>query len=407
MTMVQRTEVDLYSPDVYTGRLPHDLFKLLRHEAPVYWHREPDGPGYWALTKYDDIVAVSQDSATFSSARMGTNIDDPSPDGLAMIQRFMLNMDPPRHTVYRRLVATGFTPAMIRRLEPHVREITTRIIDHVASRGACDFVAEVAAELPLQVIAELVGVPHDDRHRVFDWSNRLVGFDDPELTTSAEDGMQAATELFLYAHQLAAQRREAPRDDVISVLLQAEIEGQALSEPEFDAFFLLLVVAGNETTRNAIAGAMRAFIEHPGQRQRLIDDPSLMPVAVEEMLRWVSPLIYFRRTATRDTQVRGQRICEGEKVVMYYPSANRDEDVFEDADVFDVTRDPNPHLAFGGGGHHFCLGASLARLEMRVMFEELFRRLPDIGLAGEPRRLRSNFVNGIKNLPVRFTPERG
>ncbi len=404
--MVQLTEVDIYSPDVFTERLPHDVFQLLRREAPVYWHREPSGPGYWALTKYEDIVAVSQDAATFSSARMGTNIEDPPPDSLAVIQTLMLNMDPPRHTLYRRLVATGFTPAMIRKLEPHVREITTRIIDNVAPRGMCDFVTEVAAELPLQVIAEMLGVPLQDRHMVFDWSNRLIGFDDPEFTTSPEDGKQAAAEMFLYAHRLAAERKGSPRDDLISVLMQAEVDAEALSEPDFDAFFILLVVAGNETTRNAIAGAMQAFIEHPEQRQRLIEDPSLMPTAVEEMLRWVSPLIYFRRTATRDTEVRTQPIREGEKIVMYYPSANRDEDVFEHADRFDVGRNTNPHLAFGGGGHHFCLGASLARLEIRVMFEELFRRLPDIEIAGPPRRLRSNFVNGIKHLPVRFTPGR-
>ncbi|MHB8684946.1 MAG: cytochrome P450 [Dehalococcoidia bacterium] len=402
---MQLADIDIYSAEVYTERLPHDVFELLRREAPVYWHREAGGPGYWALTKYDDIVAVSTDSALFSSARMGTNIDDPPPDALALLQTLMLNMDPPRHTLYRRLVATGFTPAMIRRLEPHVREITTRIIDNVARRGACDFVSDVAADLPLQVIAEMLGVPLEERHRVFEWSNRLIGFDDPEFATSPEDGKQAAAELFMYAHALATQRKQAPRDDLISVLLQAEVDGEALSEPAFDAFFILLVVAGNETTRNLISGAMQAFIEHPEERERLIREPSLMPVAVEEMLRWVSPLIYFRRTATRDTEIRGQRIREGDRVVMYYPSANRDEDVFEDAGRFDVARTPNPHLAFGGGGHHFCLGASLARLEIRVMFEELFRRLPDIELAGTPRRLRSNFVNGIKHLPVRFTPE--
>jgi cholest-4-en-3-one 26-monooxygenase len=404
--MVQLAEVELYSADSYVERVPHDVFKRLRREAPVYWHRETNGPGYWALTKYDDIVTVSQDSATFSSARQGTNIEDPSPEGLAMIQTLMLNMDPPRHTVYRRLVAQGFTPSMIRKLEPHVREITAKIIDGIARRGECDFVTDVAAELPLRVITEMVGVPQEDRHKVFDWSNRLVGFDDPEMTTSAEDGASAATELFLYAHQLAAQRRESPRDDLISVLLQAEVDGVLLSEAEFDAFFLILCVAGNETTRNLISGAMHAFMEHPDQRQRLIDDPSLMPVAVEEMLRWVSPLIYFRRTAQRDVEIRGQLIREGEKVVMYYPSANRDEDVFENAGTFDISRSPNAHVAFGGGGHHFCLGASLARLEIKVIFEELFRRLPDMELAGKPNRLRSNFINGIKHLPVRFTPER-
>src|SRR5438067_3316383 len=404
--MVQLTEVDIYSPDVYVEGVPHDVFAQLRREAPVYRHAEPDGPGFWALTKYEDIVAVSQDSATFSSFVQGTNIPDPPPEALGVLQSLMLNMDPPRHTIYRRLVALGFTPAMIRKLEPHVREIATAIVDGVAQRGECDFVKDVAAELPLRVIAEMIGVPQEDRHLVFDWSNRLIGFDDPEFTTSPEDGRQAATEMFLYAHQLATARKKEPRDDLISVLMQAEIDGDALTEADFDAFFILLTVAGNETTRNLISGAMQAFIEHPEQRQRLIDDPSLMPLAVEEMLRWVSPLIYFRRTATRNTEIRGQRIAAGDKVVMYYPSANRDEEIFDDPYSFDIARDPNPQVAFGGAGHHFCLGASLARLEIGVMFEEVLRRLPDIELAGTPRRLRSNFINGTKSLPVRFTPER-
>ncbi len=239
--MVQLTEVNIYSPDVYTERLPHDVSSCSGARPRCTGTGKPNGPGFWALTKYDDIVTVSQDSATFSSARAGTNIDDLPPDALAMIQTLMLNMDPPKHTLYRRLVATGFTPAMIRKLEPHVRDITTRIIDEVAERGACDFVTEVAAELPLQVIAEMIGVPHEERHMLFDWSNRLIGFDDPEFTTSPEDGRVAATELFMYAHQLASQRKQEPRDDLISVLLQAEVEGEELSEPEFDAFFILLV----------------------------------------------------------------------------------------------------------------------------------------------------------------------
>ena len=406
--MVLSTEIDLYSPDVYVDGLPYEAYATLRREAPVYWHPEPDGgPGFWALTKYDDVVTVSQDSATFSSARGGTNIPTMPDEALGMVRTLMLNMDPPRHTLYRRLVAAGFTPAMIRKMEPHVREITTDIIDNIAKRGECDFVTEVAAELPLRVIAEMVGVPFEDRHKIFEWSNRLVGFDDPEMNTSQEQAGQAATELFMYGQRLATERRGQPRDDLVSVLLQSEVEGQLLSDADFDAFFLLLLVAGNETTRNLISGAMRTFMEQPDQRQRLLDDPAMMPVAVEEMLRWVSPVMYFRRTATRDTEIRGQKIREGDKVVMYYPSANRDEDIFERAEEFDVGRSPNAHVAFGGGGHHFCLGASLARLEIRLMFEELFRRLPDMELAGEPKRLRSNFINGIKHLQVRFTPERG
>jgi cholest-4-en-3-one 26-monooxygenase len=401
--MTTQSAIDLYSPDTYAEAMPHEAFAELRRERPVLWQEEADGPGYWALTKYDDIVTVSSDNVLFSSWRMGTNIEDPDPDGLAVIRTLLIDMDPPMHTKYRRLVSTGFTPKMIAALEPHVRTVTRRIIDGVAAKGACDFVTEVAAELPLAVIAEMLGVPEEDHHKVFDWSNRLIGFDDPEYSTTLDDGRNAAMEMFFYANQLAVERKAHPRDDLVSVLMAADVDGESLKEADFDGFFILLAVAGNETTRNLISGAMLALMQHPEQRARLAGDPSLMPTAVEEFLRWVSPLIYFRRTASRDTEIRGQRIAEGDKLVMYYPSANRDEDVFPDAGVFDVARSPNPHMAFGGGGPHFCLGASLARLEIRIMFEELLRRLPDIEPAGPVRRLRSNFINGIKHMPVRYT----
>ena len=396
--------IDLYSPDTYAESMPYDTFAQLRREAPVYWQREPDGPGYWALMRYEDIVTVSNDNMLFSSYLGGTNLEDAGPEGLAMVRTMMVNMDPPQHTKYRRLVSTGFTPRMIAAMEPHVREITRAIVDDVAGRGACDFVTDIAARLPLHVIAEMMGVPRDMHQQVFDWSNRLVGFSDPEYTTSQEDGQRAAMEMFMYANTLAVDRKANPRDDLVSVLINAEVEGERLTEADFDGFFLLLAVAGNETTRNLMSGAIVALMEHPEQRQRLIDDPSLMPLAVEEFLRWVSPLIYFRRTASRDTEIGGQQIRAGEKVAMYYPSGNRDDAVFERPDEFDVGRAPNPHMALGGGGNHFCLGASLARLEIRCMFEELLPRLPDMELAGPVSRLRSNFINGIKHIPVRYTP---
>ncbi len=400
-------EVDLISPDIFVEGVPHETFKLLRAQAPVFFHAEPQGPGFWALTKYDDVVAVSMDSATFSSARRGTNIADPPNGALAVIQTMMLNMDPPRHTKHRRLVNKGFTPKMIHAMEPHVRQIATQIIDAVARKGECDFVMEVAAELPLQVIVEMMGVPVADRHQVFEWSNRMIGFDDPEYAASNEDGKLASLEMFAYANQLAVERRWLPRDDLVSVLMEAEVDGDKLTEGQFDAFFLLLAVAGNETTRNLISGGMLALMEHPQERARLQADASLMPTAVEEMLRWVTPVIYFRRTASRDTVIRGQTVREGDKVVMYYVSANRDEEAFAEADRFDVGRTPNDHVAFGAGGTHFCLGANLARLEIRILFEELLRRLPDMAPAGPVQRLRSNFISGIKHMPVRFTPERG
>jgi cholest-4-en-3-one 26-monooxygenase len=402
--MTTTEAIDLFDPDVYAQAMPHEAYTRLRRESPVFFHPEPDGPGYWAVMKYEDIVKVSQDNVLFSSYAGGTNIPDMPADGLAVIRTIMLNMDPPQHTKYRRLVSTGFTPRMIAALEPHVREITRKIVDRVAASGECDFVTEIAAELPLEVIAEMIGVPPEDHKKVFDWSNRLIGFDDPEYNTTAEDGQVAATEMFFYAHQMAADRKANPRKDLVSVLMAAEVDGEKLSEADFDGFFILLAVAGNETTRNLISGAMLALIEHPEQRQRLIDDPSLMPLAVEEFLRWVSPLIYFRRTATADTEIGGQQIKAGQKVVMYYGSGNRDEAIFENGNVFDVGRTANPHIAFGGTGPHFCLGASLARLEIKCMFEELLQRLPDMELAGPVQRLRSNFINGIKHMPVRFTP---
>jgi cytochrome P450 len=314
-------------------------------------------------------------------------------------------MDPPQHNKFRKLVSTGFTPRMVKRMEAYVRRATREIVDNVAADGGCNFVAAVAAELPLIVIADLLGIPQSERHKVFDWSNRLIGFDDPEFQTSIEDARQAAFEMWMYANQLAVSRKNSDGEDLVSVLINAEIDGETISEMEFDGFFTLLSVAGNETTRNLISGGMLALMENPDQRQMLIDDPSLLPGAVEEMLRWVTPVIHFRRTATRDTEIRGQKIGAGEKVCLLYSSANRDEDVFgPTAGQFDITRSPNEHIAFGIG-QHSCLGLNLARLEIRIMFEELLRRLPDIELAGEVRRLRSNFINGYKKIPVRFTPE--
>jgi len=397
-------EIDVLDPDIYVQGVPHEAFRRLRMEAPVYFHPEPDGRGFWALTRYADVVAVSRDPVGFSSARGGTNIKDYEGSDLSQIQLLMLNMDPPQHHKFRKLVSTGFTPRMTARLEPRIRETAKRIIDRVASKGRCDFVKEIAAELPLQVIAELMGIPLDDRHKVFEWSNRLIGFDDPEFQTSMEDARIAAAEIWFYANELATKRQGQRGDDLVSVLINAEVDGERLTEMEFDAFFMLLAVAGNETTRNLISGGMIALLEHPDERARLIADPALVPSAVEEMLRCVSPVMHFRRTAMRDSEIRGQRIREGDKVVLYYISANRDEDVFPDSATFDVGRTPNEHLAFGVG-EHFCLGSSLARLEIRVMFEELVRRLPDMRIAGPVRRLRSNFISGYKEIVVEFTAE--
>jgi len=401
-------DIDLSNPDLFAAGPPHEAFKVLRREAPLFWngngHRNSDG--FWALTRYRDIWNVSLDPKTFSNARRGTILRDWTEEEAASNATIMLNMDPPRHTKYRRLVNLGFSPKMTNRLEVHMREITSRIIDNIAARGECDFVTDVAAELPLQVIVEMMGVPTADRHKIFEWSNTMIGFDDPEYGNgSNEAGKAAALQIYMYAHGLAGERRRCPRDDMVSVLLEAEVEGEKLSEIDFNSFFLLLLVAGNETTRNTISGGMLALIEHPEERARLLRDPSLFPTAVDEMVRWVSPVMYFVRTAMQDTEILGQPIRENQRVTLWYGSANRDEEHFSDPDRFDVGRHPNDHLGFGIGPH-FCLGSNLARLEIRIMFEELLRRLPDIELAAPVTRLRSNFIGGIKHMPVRFTPER-
>ncbi|HEX8803137.1 MAG TPA: cytochrome P450, partial [Acidimicrobiales bacterium] len=405
-------EIDLLDRDRFTRGIPHEWFTWLRANAPVFHHDEPDGDGFWVITRYDDIVTANRDAASFSSSQdlggvvMLEGPTAPLP-GTEMAGNMMLFMDPPDHTRYRKLVNRGFTPRMIAALEEHVRDLTRRILDAALARGECDFVVDVAAELPLEVIAELLGVPREDRHKIFDWSNRMIGSEDPEYAVAADRVLEAQIEMFTYAQQLADERRAEPRDDIVSTLLEAEIDGDTLSELDFNMFFMLLSVAGNETTRNAIAHGMNAFLEHPDQYALLAADPDThLAGATEEILRWASPVMFFRRNATRDVQVRDQTIRAGDKISLWYISGNRDEDVFDEPFRFDITRDPNPHIAFGGGGPHFCLGAQLARLEIRVLFDELVRRAPRVEALGEPDRLRSNFIGGIKHLPVRLDPTR-
>jgi cholest-4-en-3-one 26-monooxygenase len=408
MTQTPIAGIDLYDPDQYVIGVPHETFARLRREAPVVWCEEPGGPGFWSVVKYADVQMINREWELFSSAQ-GTNIPDWTDEqsGLGMM---MLYMDPTKHTRYRLLVNKGFTPRMINRLKETIVQRATTIVDGVIERGECDFVVDIAAELPLQAIADLMGVPMEDRHKLFDWSNRMVGSEDPEYQSSDDLTTQAQTEMYLYANALAAEKRAHPSDDIISTLIKAEIdfegERHQLSELEFDLFFMLLSVAGNETTRNLIAHGMLAFFENPDQWQKLVAQPQLLDSAVEEMLRWGSPVMHFRRTANRDFELRGQPIKAGDKVVIWYISANRDEDVFDDPFRFDITRSPNDHVAFGGGGPHFCLGANLARMEIKVMFDELVRRLPDLRQAGPAQRLRSNFINGIKHIPVEFEPKK-
>jgi cholest-4-en-3-one 26-monooxygenase len=399
------SDIDLLDLDRFAEGIPHEWFTYLRNNAPVYHHSEPAGPGFWVFTKHEDVIAIGRDAKHFSSdqARGGVvgllevDIDMNWEGG-----QLMLTMDPPPHTRHRRLVNRGFTPRMIGMLEDHIRDVTNQILDDAISKGQVDFVVDVASELPLQVIAELMGVPMEDRHKVFDWSNRMIGSEDPEYSVSEEHVQEAQIEMFMYAQALADRKREDPQDDIISKLLSADVDGDQLSPMDFNLFFLLLAVAGNETTRNAISHGMNAFLENPDQYQLLVDNPELIDSAIEEILRWASPVMYFRRNVTSDLDYKGHQLKEGDKVSIWYVSANRDEQIFQDPFRFDIARQPNEHIAFGGGGPHHCLGANLARMELKMFFEELTKRVPRVEALGEAARLRSNFIGGIKHLPVSF-----
>ena len=399
-------EIDLIDGRNFVAGVPHEWFRRLRAEAPVYWHPEAAAHrgGFWTVTDYDDCVTVNRDWERFSSYKHSALFTDMDDDQLAQQRMMMLNMDPTMHTRYRRLVNKGFTPKLVRDLEQQIVGYADGIIDAVCERGTADFVEEISAELPLLVIAELLGVPQEDRRKVFDWSNRMIGSEDPEYQIEGVDSGEAAMAVFSYAEELAAARRLEPRQDLVSTLINAEVEGEKLDQLELDLFFMLLIVAGNETTRNLMSGAMSAFFDHPDQWEKLRQDRSLLPGAVEEMLRFVTPVMHFRRTVVADTELGGQALQEGDKIVFWHTSANRDESVFTDPDTFDIARSPNNHIAFGGGGPHFCLGANLARMEIMVMFDRLLDRIPDIRLDGEVQRLQSNFINGTKHIPVAFAP---
>ncbi|WP_349270157.1 cytochrome P450 [Mycolicibacterium parafortuitum] len=390
--------VDLTEPDVYLAGMPYDAFRELRHRAPVAWHPHGD-TGFWALTRYDDIYAVSRDSETWSSQATGVFFDVPAPEDAYQLELMMLTMDPPRHTALRALVSRGFTPRHVARLSARTADMARAIVDDALERGECEFVNDVAGALPSYVIAELLGIPLEDGRRLYALTDIMNTrpLHDPEL-------VQAQMQMFEYASELAALKRASPGDDIATALLHAEVDGQRLTDLEFNLFFLLLLNAGGDTTRNLVAAGTLALIEHPEQRRRLTADPSLMPTAIEEMLRWTSPVTVFTRTATRDTEVGGVRMRAGERVAMFYPSANRDEAHFADPDRFDVGRTPNQHLAFGGGGTHFCLGASLARAEAAAIFSEILTRTTDIEPIGPAERVRSVLMNGIRSMPVRLVP---
>jgi cytochrome P450 len=407
------TDIDLASHDFFVDAFPHEAFRLLREDDPVHWQPEPPpNHGFWAITKYHDVETVIDDPATFSSEHGGVILEEMAPDELAA-RKSMMETDPPRHTRMRKIASPLFTPRAMKEYEGYCRDIARDVLDKALAKGEFDFVLEVAKELPIRVLVRILGVPDEDTDRLIEWGDTMIGNTDPEYTSLVIDRddtsdyrlmpfrSPAAADMMNYGHRMAEIRAEDPRSDLVTKLVHAEVDGDRLSTRDFDNFFVLLVVAGNETTRNGISHGMQALMDNPDQLKLLQDEPSLIPGAVEEMLRWGSPTIMFRRTATRDTELRGVTIKENDKVVVWFASANYDEEVFPDPFRFDVTRTPNRHFAFGAGGPHFCLGAPLARLEMRVMFEELLPRIKGLESAGEVSRLRSNFINGIKHMPVR------
>ncbi|MFD0144229.1 MULTISPECIES: cytochrome P450 [unclassified Streptomyces] len=402
---------DATDPDLLQSRIPFPEFASLRQTAPVWWCPQPrgitgfDDEGYWAVTRHADVKYVSTHPELFSSTENTAVIrfnEHITRDQIEVQKLIMLNMDPPEHTRVRQIVQRGFTPRAIRGLENALRERARKIVEeakrNAGSDGSFDFVTQVAVELPLQAIAELIGVPQEDRARIFDWSNKMVAYDDPEYAITEEIGAEAAMELIGYSMNLAAERKECPAKDIVTQLVAAEGQGN-LSSDEFGFFVLLLAVAGNETTRNAISHGMHAFLTHPEEWE--LYKRERPATAAEEIVRWATPVVSFQRTATQDTEIGGQKIRRGDRVGLFYSSANNDPEVFENPETFDITRDPNPHLGFGGGGPHFCLGKSLAINEIDLIFNALADVLPDLTLASEPRRLRAAWLNGIKELRVR------
>jgi cytochrome P450 len=407
--------IDLANPDHYVEGVPLDWFRRLRHDAPVVWHPEPSpNQGFWAVTRYDDLTAIHMDWATYSSEVGAVSLEELDPEQLE-IRRSMLETDPPRHTQLRQICSKRFSARGVGQYEDWIRDVTRGVLDAaLVNDEPFDFVAKISRELPIRFLCSIFTVPQDDAPQLISWGDQMIANQDPELSAAVVDKVDTeayrllpfrspvAVDVFAYADGQRDRRLEEPSDDVIQALVTAQSESM-LNEREFHNYFSLLMIAGNETTRHTISAGMLALMEHPEQLRLLRDEPERIPVAVEEILRWATPVLHFRRTATRDVELRGQQIREGDKVVTWYISANRDEELFIDPDRFDVTRTPNEHVTFGPGGPHFCLGAHLARLETKILFQELLPRLETIDLAGPVERIRSNFVNGIKRMPVRIS----
>jgi len=398
---------DPTDPALNEAAIPLQQFLELRKTAPVHWvEQEPEAragfldTGFWAITKHADIAAISKNSKEFSANENGVIIRfaaDMTRDQVELQSVMLVNQDAPDHTKLRQTISRGFTPRSINALHEVLIERANKIVDEAIERGHGDFVEEVAAELPLQAIAELLGVPQEDRKKLFEWSNQMLSYDDPEIEG---DPAIAAAEILGYSMMLAADRKENPRDDIITKLVTAGADGEGLTDDEFGFFVILLAVAGNETTRNAITHGMHAFFQNPEQWETWKNErPGTM---IDEVIRWATPVTVFQRTALNDVEISGQLVKKGERVALFYASGNHDEEVFAEPGSFDIKRDPNPHLAFGGHGAHYCIGANLARLEVDVMFNVIADRIPNISQAGEPRRLRHAWINGIKELPVRY-----
>ena len=398
---------DLTEPDTYKGGVPREVFKYLRNEAPIYWHDDPDtDTGFWAVTRQKDLDFISKNPLLFSSAEKSCLPWESPQDRVELMRNQLINMDPPQHLKFRRLVRSAFTPKNVDSYHDRFKDIARDIVTRAVVGGECEFVEDVAAELPLIAICELMGVPLTRRKRLFELTNIMIGMNDPELSTSTEDGENAMAEMFFMAQELAEHHRENPQDDIVHVLLSGTVEDEPLTDEEFCHFFLVLMIAGNETTRTVTSHGMRLLMEHPEQYQLLVDNPDLLEDAVEEFLRFNPAVIAFRRTVMDDVEVGGQPMKKGDKVVMYYAAVNADEEVFTDGDVFDITRAQredvkNSHRAFGIG-EHFCLGSHLARLELRVIFEEILKRVRNPRFKGDINWLRSSFIHGIKKMPIEF-----
>ncbi|HEX6527737.1 MAG TPA: cytochrome P450 [Streptosporangiaceae bacterium] len=397
--------LDLTDPDLYAHRVPQEEFAELRRSAPIWWNEQRTGAtgfgdtGFWAVTRHADVMAVSHNDKLFSSWENTAIIrfeEGITREAIEMQRVIMLNTDPPHHTDMRRIVSRGFTPRAISNLRDALTGRARQIVRNAIEEGSGDFVTDVACELPLQAIAELIGVPQDDRKKIFNWSNRMIGYDDPDM---AGDGAMAAMELIGYAMAMAEDRKACPRDDIITKLVNAQ-EGEVLGSDEFGYFVVMLAVAGNETTRNAISHGMIAFMEHPDQWE--LFKAERPQTTADEVIRWGTPVTVFQRTATADTELGGVEIKKGQRVGLFYRSANFDEEVFDEPEKFNILRSPNPHLGLGGMGVHYCLGASLAKLEIELIFNAIADVMPDIHKVGEPERLRSGWINGIKKCPVAY-----